>query len=415
MQRRQFLNALAASAGLILPLGPHAWAATMAPGSAAPTGKKLIVVMLRGAVDGLNVVAPVADPEYARLRPNIALAKPGADDGALNLDGYFGLHPALAPLLPLWQQKKLAFVHASGSPDASRSHFDAQDYMESATPGVKSTQDGWMNRLLGALPGEATPTRALSIGPVMPRILSGALPATNLANGAAGTRATPLDRPQIAKAFDALYAGNERFAKVYLDGRQAHEEVMAAANSGSMMAEMQAADNGAPLPNGFPDDAARLATLMRNKPNIQLAFIALGGWDTHANQGAATGQLANRLQPLGVGLATLAQRLGPLFDDTVIVVMSEFGRTARENGNGGTDHGHGNAMWLLGGKVQGGKVAGEWKGLADAQLNEGRDLPVTTDFRRVLAHVAERHLQLNAGALARTFPNLPSGPTLNLV
>ncbi len=414
MQRRQFLNAFAASAGLLLPFGPHAWAATMAPGSSAATNKKLIVVMLRGAVDGMNVVAPVADPEYARLRPNIALARPGADDGALNLDGYFGLHPALAPLLPLWQQKKLAFVHASGSPDASRSHFDAQDYMESATPGVKSTQDGWMNRLLGVLPGEATPTRALSIGPVMPRILSGALPATNLANGAAGTRATPLDRPQIAKAFDALYTGNERFGKVYLDGRQAHEEVMAAANSG-MMSEMQAADNGAPLPNGFPDDAARLATLMRNKPTIQLAFIALGGWDTHANQGAGTGQLANRLQPLGVGLATLAQRLGPLFDDTVIVVMSEFGRTARENGNRGTDHGHGNAMWLLGGKVQGGRVAGEWKGLADAQLNEGRDLPVTTDFRRVLAHVAERHLRLPDSALARVFPGLPGGTSPSLL
>jgi uncharacterized protein (DUF1501 family) len=408
MQRRQFLNAFAAGAGLLLPLGPHAWAATLAPGSASPTARKLIVVMLRGAV------APVADAEYARLRPNIALAKPGAEDGALNLDGYFGLHPALAPLLPLWEQKKLAFVHASGSPDTSRSHFDAQDYMESGTPGVKSTQDGWMNRLLGTLPGTVSPTRALSIGPVMPRILSGALPATNLANGAAGTRATPLDRPQIAKAFDQLYAGHERFGKTYMDGRKAHEEVMAAANSG-MMSEMQAADNGAPLPNGFPDDAGRLATLMRNNPNIQLAFIALGGWDTHANQGAGSGQLASRLQPLGQGLATLAQRLGPLFDDTVIVVMSEFGRTARENGNRGTDHGHGNAMWLLGGKVQGGKVAGEWKGLGDAQLNEGRDLPVTTDFRHVLAHVAERHLQLDAGALQRCFPGLPAGPAIKLI
>lgn len=271
-----------------------------------------------------------------------------------------------------------------------------------------------MNRLLGSLPGETTPTRALSIGPVMPRVLSGAQPATNLANGAAGTRSTPLDRPQIAKAFDALYAGNERYGKVYQAGRKAHEEVMAAANGG-MMSEMQAADNGAPLPNGFPDDAGRLATLMRNNPNIQLAFVALGGWDTHANQGAGTGQLANRLQPLGQGLATLAQRLGPLFDDTVIVVMSEFGRTARENGNRGTDHGHGNAMWLLGGKLQGGKVAGEWKGLADAQLNEGRDLPVTTDFRHVLAHVAERHLRLPDTALARTFPGLPSGARLQLI
>jgi uncharacterized protein (DUF1501 family) len=414
MQRRPFLHALAAGAGLLLPLGPHAWAATLAPGSAAPTARKLVVVMLRGAVDGMNVVAPVADAEYARLRPTIALARPGAEDGALKLDGYFGLHPALAPLLPLWEQKKLAFVHASGSPDASRSHFDAQDYMESGTPGVKSTQDGWMNRLLGSLPGATTPTRALSIGPLMPRILSGALPATNLANGAAGTRSTPLDRPQIAKAFDQLYAGHERYGKVYMDGRKAHEEVMAAANSG-MMAEMQAADNGAPLPNGFPDDAGRLATLMRNNPNIQLAFIALGGWDTHANQGAGRGQLASRLQPLGQGLATLAQRLGPLFDDTVIVVMSEFGRTAHENGSRGTDHGHGNAMWLLGGKVQGGKVAGHWQGLSAAQLNEGRDLPVTTDFRHVLAHVAERHLRLDAAALARMFPNLPAGSALHLV
>lgn len=411
MQRRQFLNAFAASAGLLLPLGPHAWAATLAPGSAAPTARKLVVVMLRGAVDGLNVVAPVADAEYARLRPSIALARPGAEDGALALDGYFGLHPALAPLLPLWEQKKLAFVHASGSPDASRSHFDAQDYMESGTPGVKSTQEGWMNRLLAALPGETSPTRALSIGPVMPRILGGAMPATNLANGAAGTRATPLDRPAVGRAFDRLYAGDARFGKVYAEGRAAHQEVMNAA----MMAEMQAADNGAPLPNGFPDDAARLATLMRNQPNIQLAFVALGGWDTHANQGAGKGQLASRLQPLGQGLATLAQRLGPLFDDTVIVVMSEFGRTARENGNRGTDHGHGNAMWLLGGKVRGGQVAGQWQGLAEAQLNEGRDLPVTTDFRQVLAQVAERHLRLDASALARIFPGLPGGTALQLL
>lgn len=414
MQRRQFLHAFAAGAGLLLPLGPHAWAATLAPGSAAPSAKKLIVVMLRGAVDGLNVVAPVADAEYARLRPNIALARPGTEDGALHLDGYFGLHPALAPLLPLWEQKKLAFVHASGSPDASRSHFDAQDYMESGTPGVKSTADGWMNRLLGALPGETSPTRALSIGPVMPRILSGALPATNLANGAAGTRATPLDKPAIGRAFDRLYADHARFGKVYSDGRAAHEEVLNAANGG-MLSEMQVADNGAPLPNGFPDDAGRLATLMRNNPNIQLAFIALGGWDTHANQGAGRGQLASRLQPLGQGLATLAQRLGALFDDTVIVVMSEFGRTARENGNRGTDHGHGNAMWLLGGKLQGGSVAGEWRGLAEAQLNEGRDLPVTTDFRHVLAHVAERHLRLPDAALARAFPGLAGAAPLRLL
>jgi uncharacterized protein (DUF1501 family) len=170
---------------------------------------------------------------------------------------------------------------------------------------------------------------------------------------------------------------------------------------------MNAADGGAPLPNGFPDDAARLATLMRNDARFQLAFVALGGWDTHANQGAASGQLANRLAPLGQGLAVLAQRLGPMFDDTTIVVMSEFGRTARQNGNGGTDHGHGNAMWVLGGPVAGGKVHGDWKGVGDAALNEGRDLPVTTDFRLVLAQVAERHLRLSDKQLSTVFPAMP--------
>ncbi|NRR31658.1 DUF1501 domain-containing protein [Oxalobacteraceae bacterium] len=413
MQRRDFLNSLAASAGLMVPLGRHAWAATSTAG-AGTHGRKLIVIMLRGAVDGLSVVAPIADANYARLRPTIALAAPGQEDGALDLDGYFGLHPALVPLLPLWQQQKLAFVHASGSPDATRSHFDAQDYMESATPGVKATADGWMNRLLQVLPGAATPTRALSIGPLMPRILAGRAAAINLANGAAGTRPNVLDRPALALAFDQLYAGHARFGKAYQDGQEAHREVMDAAagksgGAGGMAREMAAADGGAPLPNGFPDDAARLATLMRNDPNIQLAFIALGGWDTHANQGAGKGQLANRLRPLGQGLAVLAQRLGPLFDQTTIVVMSEFGRTARENGNGGTDHGHGNVMCVLGGGVKGGKMLGDWRGVGDDQLNEGRDLPVTTDFRSVLAHIAERHLRLGDKQLDQVFPAMPRG------
>ena len=410
MQRRDFLNAFAAGTGLMMPLGRHAWAATGAQGAApGATSRKLIVVMLRGAVDGLNVVAPLGDANYARLRPTIALAAPDKDNGALDLDGYFGLHPALAPLMPLWREQKLAFVHASGSPDATRSHFDAQDYMESATPGVKSTPDGWMNRLLAALPGASTPTRAVSVGPVMPRILGGQAAAINIANGAAAGKPGALDRPQLAAAFDQLYMGNERYGKVYQDGREAHKEVMAASMAASM-SESMAADGGAPLPNGFPDDAARLAGLMRNEPNVQLAFFALGGWDTHANQGAGSGQLANRLAPLGQGLALLARKLGPMFDDTTIVVMSEFGRTARENGNGGTDHGHGNVMWVLGGGVAGGKVLGQWQGVGDGQLNEGRDLPVTTDFRSVLAHIAERHLRLGDRQLAQVFPRMPDMP-----
>jgi uncharacterized protein (DUF1501 family) len=399
MKRRDFLNAMALGASLVVPVSRNAWAAT----TDNPTGRKLVVIMLRGAVDGLNVVAPVGDENYLRLRPTIGLAKPGMENGALDLDGYFGMHPALAPLQSLWQQKKLAFVHASGSPDATRSHFDAQDYMESATPGRKNTPDGWMNRLVAALPGTSTPSRALSIGPTMPRILSGASAAINLPNGAAGTRANILDRPAIGAAFDLLYANNERFGRAYQDGKSAHKEVMDASANG----EMKMADGGAPLPNGFPDDAGRLATLMRNDPKIQLAFVALGGWDTHANQGAGSGQLANRLAPLAQGLATLAQRLGPLFDDTTVIVMSEFGRTARENGNGGTDHGHGNVMWMMGGSVAGGKVYGDWQGVGDGALNEGRDLPVTTDFRSVLAHVAERHLRLGDRQLVQIFPAMP--------
>jgi uncharacterized protein (DUF1501 family) len=399
MKRRDFMGTLAAGAGLLLPVGRGTWAAT----AENPTKRKLVVVMLRGAVDGLNVVAPVADENYLRLRPTIGLAPPGTPGGALDLDGYFGLHPALASLQPLWQQKKLAFVHASGSPDATRSHFDAQDYMESATPGRKNTPDGWMNRLVAQLPGPSTPSRLLGIGPAMPRILAGTAAAFNLPNGAAATRANILDRPAIGAAFDQMYANHQRFGRAYLDGKAAHKEVMEAAET----PQMQAADRGAPLPNGFPGDAAHLATLMRNDPKIQLAFVELGGWDTHTGQGAATGQLANRLAPLGQGLAVLAERLGPLFDDTTVVVMSEFGRTARENGNGGTDHGHGNVMWVLGGRVNGGKVYGEWQGVGDGALNEGRDLPVTTDFRTVLVQVAERHLRLSDRQLAAVFPAVP--------
>ncbi len=443
MERRDFLTLLAAGAGAMAPLGSAAWAAT-APAS-QDTRRKLVVVMLRGAADGLNIVAPVADPDYAQLRPTIALAAPGKDDGALDLDGYFGLHPALAPLMPLWRERKMAFIHACGSPDPTRSHFDAQDYMESATPGVKSTPDGWMNRLAASLPGIATPTRALSIGPVLPRILAGAAPAVNLASMASASRAGVLERPALAGGFDRLYLGHPRFGKAYQDGREARREVMAAAEAGlpagqiaaaapvagpamadmapaqqqgmqrNLQQEMLAANNGAPLPAGFPDDAARLATLMRNDPHIQLAFFALGGWDTHAGQGAATGQLANRLSPLALGLAQLARRLGPMFDDTVVVVMSEFGRTVRENGNRGTDHGHGNAMWVLGGGVKGGKVLGDWRGLSAGALHEGRDLPVTTDFRAVLAQVAQQHLRLDERLLAQVFPGLPAVSRLGLL
>ncbi len=413
MLRRHFLQTLAASSAIMLPLSRHAYALQAAEPVA--TQKKLIVIMLRGAVDGLNVVAPIGDRNYTRLRPTIHLGQPGSDGGAINLDGYFGLNPALSDLQTLWNEKKLAFIHSSGSPDSTRSHFDAQDYMETATPGRKSTQDGWMNRLLANLPGQQYPTRSLAIGPVMPRILSGPAVATTLAAGAAGTRATLLDNPAIGNAFDKMYEGKAGYAKQYQEAKVAHKDIMSASvdkagsmdKNGSMDKTEMNASNGAPLPNGFPGDASRLATLMKNDPKIQMAFIALGGWDTHVNQGSAKGKLTNLLAPLGQGLAVLSKQLGGLFDDTTIVVMSEFGRTARENGTGGTDHGHGNVMWVLGGRVDGGRVHGRWSGIDGSGLYEGRDLAVTTDFRTVLAHISEQHLGLRDTQLASVFPAMP--------
>lgn len=394
MKRRLFLQGAAGAA--LLRIGPHSWAAGTV---ASPSRRKLIVVMLRGAVDGLNVVVPYGDPDYLRLRPDIAIARPGAEQGALDLDGYFGLHPALTSLKTLWTERKLGFVHAAGSPDATRSHFDAQDYMESGTPGRKTTHDGWMNRLLGILPGPTVPTRAISVGPGMPRILAGTAMASNIATGGAAAKPGLLDHPKVSRAFDQLYQGEDKYARTYREGRTAQREVRS-----SLEEEMRMADRGAPLPGGFPAEAAKLAALMRRDPNMQFAFVALGGWDTHANQGGATGQLANHLAPLGQGLLALTERLGSAHDDTVIVVMSEFGRTVRQNGNLGTDHGHGNAIWLLGGPVAGGKVHGAWPGLSDSSLHEGRDLPVTTDFRTVLAEVAERHLGMPDRHLSELFP-----------
>jgi uncharacterized protein (DUF1501 family) len=419
MQRRQLLQ-IAAAAGLgWRAVGRTAFAATAGPGSPTlPGNKRLVVVFLRGAVDGLSVVVPYADGAYYQQRSSIALARPGQDGGVFDLDGHFGLNPNLAPLMPLWQSGKLAFVQASGSPDPTRSHFDAQDYMESGTPGRRGTPDGWLNRLLGAQPpavvqpgAHAGVTRGISVGATLPRIWAGTNPVANIANGARATRPTLLDRPQVSQAFDALYAGDDAMSRAYRESKQSRAEVNEAMSPAAAMdREQRVADNGAPLPNGFPDDAGRLAQLMRRDPNVQIAFLALGGWDTHVNQGGAKGQLANRLQPLGQGLAELATRLGPVFDDTTVLVISEFGRTARQNGTGGTDHGHGNVMWALGGNIAGGKVYGRWPGIDSSSLNEGRDLAVTTDFRQVLAGVCMRNLRLPDNQLATVFPGFDSVP-----
>ena len=357
------------------------------------------MIFLRGAVDGLNVVVPYRETAYYDARPTIAIPQPGKDGGALDLDGQFGLHPALASVLPLWQQGSLAFVHSAGSPDPTRSHFDAQDNMERGAPGVQTIHDGWMNRLLGSLAGN-NPLQAVNVGDLTPRILSGRMPVATLTLGRGAASPLPIDRPQVAAAFDRLYTKNDTLGQAYREGRVARKALLA-----DLDTETKMANNGAPLASGFASDAQRLAHIMNKDPRVGLAFMALGGWDTHVNQGSSQGQLARNLEQLGKGLATLQTALGATYADTTILVMSEFGRTVHENGDRGTDHGHGNVMWVLGGNVQGGKVYGDWRGLSSDQLYQGRDLAVTTDFRDVIATVLERHLQLPPNKLSQILPH----------
>lgn len=406
MDRRRFLSLSAlASGSLLLPFGRSGWAAeTTTP---VASNKRLVVILLRGAVDGLNIVVPYADPAYYAARPTIAIAKPTGDDqGALPLDRYFGLHPALGGLMPIWQQGDLAFIHACGSPDPTRSHFDAQLFMENGTPGQARTGDGWMNRLLATLPGPHQPSQALAFSTTMPHILAGPLSVANLPPGGAANRALVIDQPNVSAAFDRLYANQDRVSNAYRDGQLARKELLA-----DMHEETSQADAGAPSPKGFAADAARLALMMRQDPRINLAFIDLGGWDTHVREGNVKGQLADHLRQLGDGLVALHNGLGAASQDTLVLVMSEFGRTFKENGDGGTDHGHGNVMWAMGGGIRGGKVYSVWPGLDAAHLHEGRDLAVTTDFRNVIATLVERHMRLNDKQMAAIFPTMPKATT----
>jgi uncharacterized protein (DUF1501 family) len=366
--------------------------------------QKLIVIFLRGAADALSILVPYGDPNYYRIRNSIAIARPGEDGGVLPLDHYFGLNPNLDALLPFWKQGQVAFVVNSGSPDPTRSHFDAQDYMESGTPGVKSTDTGWMNRLLKILPNNASPTRAINLGDTLPRILEGSVPVASIPFQGNINKPIALDRPVISSAFERLYQGDDMLSKAFQEGLNAHQSLMK-----SFEDEMTAANRGAVAAGQFSIAGERVAQLLKKDPSVQSVFIALGGWDTHVNQGNAQGALARQMKGLGDGLGNLLKGLqsGGQLDNTTVVVMSEFGRTVRENGNSGTDHGHGNVIWILGGSVQGKQIAGHWKGLDSASLFEGRDLPVTTDFRTVFSDLLVNRYHLNSNQLQQVFPGWP--------
>jgi uncharacterized protein (DUF1501 family) len=404
MKRRDLLKFGAAStAGLLLPLGQHAWAA-----QSSHRGPRLVVLFLRGAVDGLNVVAPYAEAAYYDYRPSIALNRPGAADGLLDLDGHFGLHPALAPLLPLWRSKQLAFVHACGSPDPDRSHFEAQAYMETATPGIATTRSGWLNRLAAALHLERA-ADTVAFASTQPLITRGSAPTATFPVGRGATRVKPMDRDPVRQAFDAIYRDDPRLGHIYSEAIASRTTLLAAVNK-----DMEHSAQGAPDPRGFSSDAQRAARMMLADPQLRLLFFQLGGWDTHVNQGAGRGQLANRLKPLAEALATFHATLGPVCRETVVLVISEFGRTAHENGDRGTDHGHGNVHWLLGGPIAGGRIYGKWTGLGESDLYQGRDVPVTTDFRAVIDVILESHLGANSSVRQHVLPGFaPNHQHLN--
>src|SRR5215475_7086164 len=366
--------------------------------------KRLVVIFQRGAADGLNIVVPHGEPQYYTMRPSINIPR----KSVIDLDGFFGLHLSLASFQPLWQERHLAIVHAAGSPDATRSHFDAQDFMETGTPGVKATEDGWLNRSLHALPKapQTSAFRALALGPSLPRILSGAEPvvAMNHINDFSIGSRNPKLSP-AATAFEAMY-DHSSDSVLHTTGAETFDAVkmLGAADPGKYQPA-----RGSNYPGGkFGDSLRQLALLIKANLGVEVAFADIGGWDHHVNEGAAEGQLANVLGEFSRSLAAFWTDIGDLGEDTVVVTMSEFGRTARENGNRGTDHGHANVMFVMGGPVKGGKVYGQWPGLDPSQLYEGRDLAVTTDFRRVLGETVAEHL--GNRSLEQVFPGFENPP-----
>ncbi|MBA3295426.1 MAG: DUF1501 domain-containing protein [Acidobacteria bacterium] len=380
-------------------------------GAQATRQKILITIFQRGAVDGLNMFVPFGEPDYYAARPSLAIAKPGADaNTAVDLDGFFGMHPRMRPLKPLWESGRLAVVHACGSHEDTRSHFDAQDYMESATPGVKSTPDGWMNRYLHAKEHQkATPFRAVALAQQLPRALQGTAPALAIGQiSQFGIRAGQ-STEMVQSSFEAEYAAAAG-SVLHSTGREAFDAVKMMKKADP---SQYAPANGAEYPRSpFGEALKQIAQLVKSDVGLEIAFAESGNWDHHANEGSATGILANRLDDLARGIAALARDLGDRMADVVVMTMSEFGRAVAENGTRGTDHGHGNAMMILGGGVRGGKVYGKWPGLGREQRHDGRDLAITTDFRAVFNEVVRGHLGLTD--TSRVFPGFTGAQRLGL-
>ncbi|HUD97997.1 MAG TPA: DUF1501 domain-containing protein [Bryobacteraceae bacterium] len=377
----------------------------------SPRKKILVAIFQRGAADGLNIVVPHGEKRYYDMRPSIAVPRPteaagGREDASIDLDGFFGLHPSLAPLKPIWDDGHLAIVHAAGSPDPTRSHFDAQDFMEAGTPGVKATTDGWMNRAMPRAESadRISPVRAVAMGAVLPRALRGANPAVAVDN----LRDFQVHNAQAAGAFQALYADSQD-PMLHAAGRETFEAVALLESIQKQRYEPAA---GANYPKGrFGDCLRQIAQLIKADVGVEMAFADVGGWDHHVNEvgaRASQGQLAARLTEFGQTLAAFWTDLAGRRGDVAVVTMSEFGRTARENGDRGTDHGHANCMFVMGGGVRGGQVYGKWPGLEQEQLYEARDLALTTDFRDILGELVCG--QLGNRDLTKVFPGYTPQP-----
>ena len=380
MQRRQFLATAAATLPFLTTAG-KLYALPM-------SGPRLLVVFLRGAYDAANIVIPVSSDFYYAARPNLAIPKASA----LSLTSDWGLHPALAgSIYPLWQKKQVAFVPFAGTDDTSRSHFETQDTIELGQPvqGTRDYQSGFLSRTATALSG-STP---IAFTTTLPLSFRGAKPIPNIALNFTGK---PGVQGKAADLIEAMYQGQD-LAPAVAEGFKVQDQVYQ-----TISAQMQAANRDAVSPKGFVLSAQRIGTLMKSQFN--LGFVDVGGWDTHVNQGGADGYLAGRIGELGRGLAMLPATLGDEWNNTIVIVVSEFGRTFRENGDRGTDHGHGSVYWVMGGGISGGRIAGQQVAVTEANLFQNRDWPVLNDYRALIGGVLQKAYGLNGSQLGAVFP-----------
>ena len=374
--------------------------------------KIMVCIFQRGAMDGLMAVSPYADPALKLLRPGLYMSPSDKEGSLFDLDGKFGLHPSLAAFQPFYKENRMAIVHGVGSPNNTRSHFDAQDYMEAGTPFNKGTSSGWLNRVAGLMGHDATPFRSVSLTNALPRSMYGdneSLAISNLQDFAIQMRSTPGVNNLTAKSFEELYDQTSS-SLLNKTGKESFD-AMKMLNVNNIKNYQPAKDVVYPA-SALGNSLKQIAILIKMEVGLEIAFAESGGWDTHVNQGTTNGALARNLKDFSDSIAAFWKDLASYQDDVTLMTMTEFGRTAHQNGTGGTDHGRASCLFVLGNDVKGGAVYQNIKSLAKEDLEDGRDLPVTTDFRSVFSGVANSHLKISDNKVL--FPEW-TGSSLNLM